>query len=87
MGSAPINKSLLVNIIGVNGFHSITVFISPSLGIEYTTGVIYISKFNPIVIIFAISLYSIPIGVRNKPNVVPNRIAPRRANGNNNNEL
>ena len=84
MGAAPITKSRVVNIMDVNGFHSMMVFMIPSFGTAYTTGVTYINKPKPIVIIFAMSLYNIPMGVINNPRVVPNTIAPNMAIGNSN---
>ena len=82
----PVTVSLAIKINGVNGFHSINVFISPVLGMAYTTGVAYIKNCKPKLIILLISLYNIPSGVKKSPIVVPNSTAAKMVKGNQNME-
>ena len=80
-GKDPFIISLATDRNGVNGLASINLLKIPCSGTSYNTGVINIRKFSPIPVILPISLYNIPIGVRNKPIAVPNIMALKTSRG------
>ena len=79
--SNPSKTLRLIKIRGVKGFHSIRVRIIPSLGMVYTTGVMYMTKRKISEMNLATSVYNIPKGVTSKPNVIPAKIRITKVSG------